>query len=79
MDERSELRLAERENTTKIRTIQQEILADPGPRSAPAPSGRAAGGPGRHRVVLINGVPGEFAGHHAQDIMLARTLITALS
>jgi hypothetical protein len=30
-------------------------------------------------VILINGVPGEFAGHHAQDITLARTLITALS
>ena len=29
-------------------------------------------------MILINGVPGEFAGHHAQDIMLARTLIAVL-
>lgn len=29
-------------------------------------------------MILINGVPGEFAGHRAQDIMLARTLIGAL-
>jgi hypothetical protein len=32
-----------------------------------------------HDMILINGVPGEFAGHHAQDITLARTLIAALS
>jgi hypothetical protein len=30
-------------------------------------------------MIVINGVPGEFAGHHAQDITLAKTLIAALS